>query len=364
MSQQGNWQYCKKCEGLFFAGNNPGVCPAGGTHDDSLSGGYLLSQSAPGQSGWTFCQQCQGLFYAGASPSVCPVHTTSGAPYFVPTAQDANADLQGEWLRCKKCEGLFFSPNGTGSCAAGGGHDGSGSGPYYVSQSGGVGQSGWRYCGKCQALFFQALPSERSPFSDPSGPGIVSNNLGACPAGGAHENSCGDYALSQSGAGQSGWGVCGQCLSLFYTGNNLGVCPAPQSHTTKSSGPYFLTQNTGQSFPRGVQTGWKWCSQCQGLYYASIPGVCPARVGNNQPSSHATPAGDPDYALIQLGGSFNYILSNPNGNPLINAQVIITITEDLVYASGTGHPGVSFQLNAYSDNNQKDSRLAAIFYRL
>jgi hypothetical protein len=344
MSQQGNWCYCKKCEGLFFVGNNPGVCPAGDAHDDSLSGGYLLSQSSPGQSGWSFCQQCQGLFYTGNNLGVCPVHTTAGATYVVPTSPAAG--LQPGWSWCNKCQDLFFPGNGLGFCAAGGSHDPNGSGSYYLSQSVGISQSGWRYCGKCQALFFEEAPSRSST------PGIVSNNLGVCPAGGAHENSGGDYVLSQSGAGQPGWGLCGQCLSLFFTGNNLGVCPAPQPHTTKSSGPYFLTQNTGQSFTRGVQTGWKWCSQCQGLYFASSPGVCPARIGSsNQPSVHTTPEGDADYALIQMGGSFNYILSN-NGNPLFSVQVIVTITEDLVYAYGTGPAGVSFQLNAYSNNNQ------------
>ena len=34
-----------KCQGLFFAGHGKGVCPAGGGHDDTGSGDYILSQN-------------------------------------------------------------------------------------------------------------------------------------------------------------------------------------------------------------------------------------------------------------------------------------------------------------------------------
>jgi hypothetical protein len=43
ISTQENWRWCKKCQGLFFAGNPTlGVCPAGRTHDQSESGNYAL----------------------------------------------------------------------------------------------------------------------------------------------------------------------------------------------------------------------------------------------------------------------------------------------------------------------------------
>jgi hypothetical protein len=44
-SSQANWRYCRKCQGLFFAGHGKGVCPAGGGHDDTGSGDYILSQN-------------------------------------------------------------------------------------------------------------------------------------------------------------------------------------------------------------------------------------------------------------------------------------------------------------------------------
>jgi hypothetical protein len=40
---QANWRWCKKCEGLFFAGHAAkGVCPAGGQHSQAGSGKYEL----------------------------------------------------------------------------------------------------------------------------------------------------------------------------------------------------------------------------------------------------------------------------------------------------------------------------------
>jgi hypothetical protein len=40
---QPNWRWCKKCEGLFFAGRpTKGVCPAGGEHSVEGSGMYEL----------------------------------------------------------------------------------------------------------------------------------------------------------------------------------------------------------------------------------------------------------------------------------------------------------------------------------
>jgi hypothetical protein len=126
MPQQSNWQFCKKCEGLFFAGNNLGVCPAGGTHDDSASGGYVLSDDlvSGGQSDWLLCSQCQGLFFAGNNLGVCPTHSDTGSrDYALP--QLAGSGQPG-WKFCSKCQGLFFAENNLGICPAGGTHADSG----------------------------------------------------------------------------------------------------------------------------------------------------------------------------------------------------------------------------------------------
>ena len=47
VKSQDTWRYCKKCNGLFYAGQygeNPGsgLCPAGGGHDGSDSFNYVM----------------------------------------------------------------------------------------------------------------------------------------------------------------------------------------------------------------------------------------------------------------------------------------------------------------------------------
>jgi hypothetical protein len=264
---QSDWRWCNKCQGLFFAGANLGVCPAGGTHNASGSGDYALNTGGSGQSNWRWCSQCQGLFFAGNNLGVCPLHShddVGSGNYVLSTSGSGQAN----WRWCNKCQNLFFAGNSLGVCAAGGTHNDSGSGNYILPSSG-SGQPNWRWCNKCQSLFF------------------AGNNLGNCPAGGAHDDSgSGNYFLSTSGSGQPNWRWCNRCQSLFFAGSNLGVCAA-HSHTNVGSGNYVLsTSGSGQA-------NWRWCNKCQGLYFASTsPGVCPAGGTHNDT------------------GSGNYVLSN------------------------------------------------------
>jgi hypothetical protein len=66
-----------KCQGLFFSGNpDQGACPAGGRHDASRSGAYLMILGDGGQgmqAAWRWCQKCQGLFLTGnPDQGACP----------------------------------------------------------------------------------------------------------------------------------------------------------------------------------------------------------------------------------------------------------------------------------------------------
>ena len=139
ITRQGGWRRCKKCEGMFYGETSRGgKCPAGGAHDKSDSGNYLVTQNTPDDSGqhyWRWCNKCQSMFYAG---------------------------------------------HGTGTCSSGGGHDPNASGDYSLAQN--VGESGvennWRWCNKCQGLFFAGHQS------------------GVCPQGGGHDKtSSGDYSI-------------------------------------------------------------------------------------------------------------------------------------------------------------------------
>ncbi len=147
---QEGWRWCKKCQGLSFAGTGLrrfGSCPAGGQHDYTGSGRYLLVHDMPypyGQSNWRWCRKCQGVTFAGSAT--------------------------------------------LGACAGGGQHDHTGSWNYHLAATVPGGQRNWRWCRKCQGLTSvkPRLPGARA-------------DLGPCPAGGQHDHTgSGEYMLVHS----------------------------------------------------------------------------------------------------------------------------------------------------------------------
>lgn len=149
MARQGGWRWCWKCQGLFFAGNpSQGACPAGSSHDPSQSGQYdmLFGDAILGaQNAWRWCQKCQGLFFSGnPSQGVCPFlsflpgptgnsHDGSASAHYSLMFGDQSTGTQGGWRWCQKCQGLFFSGSpAQGPCPAGGNHDSSASAQYGV----------------------------------------------------------------------------------------------------------------------------------------------------------------------------------------------------------------------------------------
>jgi hypothetical protein len=93
---------------------------------------------------------------------------------------------QRDWRFCDKCFSLWFNGRPTnGACAGGGAHSSAQSGDYALftdpdrSFSANItAQRDWRFCDKCFSLWFNGRPTN-----------------GACPAGGAHASTQGDYAL-------------------------------------------------------------------------------------------------------------------------------------------------------------------------
>jgi Dual-action HEIGH metallo-peptidase len=130
---QGNWRWCDKCQGMFFAGNGSSVCPAGGTHEAGVSFNYrLLHEVAPDpdlQGNWRWCHKCQGMFFAGNGSSRCPAGGTHEAGvsfnYSLFHEVGFGPGLQDNWRWCHKCQGLFFAGNGGSVCPAGGAHEAS-----------------------------------------------------------------------------------------------------------------------------------------------------------------------------------------------------------------------------------------------
>ena len=144
---QNNWRWCNKCEGLAFAGNQTqGVCPTGGAHDHSSSGNYSLFKDVYlpipyAQENWRWCRKCEGLTFAGNSDlGACPAkgthdHTGSGNYQVLLNLPVSWPGYQGDWKWCNKCQALTFADAPiVGTCASDGVHDHSGSGSYSVHQ--------------------------------------------------------------------------------------------------------------------------------------------------------------------------------------------------------------------------------------
>lgn len=154
--------------------------------------------------------------------------------------------LQSGWRCCRKCNGLFFAANaGTkGACPAGGAHDDAGSSAYAIEHRAGVDlgagpvdgmQPRWRWCSKCQGLFFG---------------GVSATEVGRCPAGGQHKVGQGNYLVPFAGAGgatEAGWSWCGSCYGLHKSSTTLGKCPTGSAHITTGSGAYVLTLDATQA---------------------------------------------------------------------------------------------------------------------
>ena len=176
--------------------------------------------------------------------------------------------VQKGWRYCKKCEVLFYAPAGT-ACPAGGAHDGSASGCYLPFTAGeGGSQDRWRWCKRCGAMFHSA------------------GGAGRCPVGGDHDASgSGQYWIStgtpQTPA-QIGWRSCRNCQALFWGGGSQGVCPNGGKHDSDGSSTYGLrTQVVGEGVVvvhqgRG-NDGTIWMSLRQGGAWTKnlrVPGGC------------------------------------------------------------------------------------------
>ena len=141
---QNNWQWCKKCQGLAFAGNaSLGQCPTGGLHDHEGSSNYALQHGGtvpPGsQPNWRWCTKCQALSFAGnASLGNCSgggMHDHAGSGNYVLAIKGSGGvpeDTQENWRWCNKCQVLAFGGGTAGSCGAGGVHNHTGSGNYML----------------------------------------------------------------------------------------------------------------------------------------------------------------------------------------------------------------------------------------
>jgi hypothetical protein len=290
---QANWAWCNKCQGLAFAGNIlPGACPAGNSHDHSLSSNYVLAfngASPPsGQSGWRWCDKCQGLAWGGSpTPGPCPAggtHDYTGSGDYVLVRNVPAGSGQPDWRWCDKCQGLAWGGSPTpGPCPAGGTHHLTASGDYVLASESApqLQQSGWHWCSKCMGMTWGGSPTP-----------------GPCPAGGTHNlTASGDYVLAygvSAAGGQANWEWCNKCQGLAWAGGSSpGRCPAGGVHNHTGSANYVVRFSGTPA--AGAQSNWRWCNKCMGMTWGggSTPGPCPAGGTHNL-------TGSGDYVLAQV----------------------------------------------------------------
>lgn len=250
---------------------------------------FFSNNTAFRQEGWRWCHKCQGLFYggkplAGTVGGACKAggsHEAVGSANYI-LVLNSTAPGEKGWRWCKKCQGLFFGAGSASKCPAdGGAHVKTGSGNYVLVKDapGGATQAGWRRCKKCQGLFFGE------------------NSGSQCPAGGSHSKAgSGNYSLAEMGPGeiQANWRWCNKCQGLFFNGNPGSHCPVGGAHDGAGSWNYVLVRDYVSGTVPG-QKNWRWCWKCQGLFFGGNPGSrCP--VGPGQAHKNE---GSGNYVLVQ-----------------------------------------------------------------
>ncbi|GAA3236291.1 hypothetical protein GCM10010532_074600 [Dactylosporangium siamense] len=137
-------------------------------------------------------------------------------------------------------------------------------------------QSGWRWCAKCEGLWFNGDTS-----------------ISDCPTGGQHVHSAsGHYTLRfsyEGGGGQDNWWYCWMCLGMwFHTpgSTRFGRCPGNNhgegSHDKDWRNSYRLETTTSNNGPGG-QKNWRWCSHCESLWFNGHAtwGKCPGSAAGH-----------------------------------------------------------------------------------
>ncbi|MEP7123353.1 MAG: M23 family metallopeptidase [Byssovorax sp.] len=265
---QDGWRCCYKCASLYFS--YPGIggttCAAGGTHAYVYWSNYSVSPdaAAPGQPNWEWCQKCNQMFYSINGATRCPVQGPAGN-YNHDGSLSSNYRLQsggsapGEhgWKWCSKCQTLWSSTavaNGwaTSKCPSDNGAHGSSATDYALEVNQEDNQPGWRRCIRCDGIFVGAgsLLGQRN--------GTITGDNGVCPVG--------------SGTHQA---------RIGYTNNGLqwgDGTTVPLQGTWRFTLNHSVSPNNAEAGNqnRSWVNNWSWCSKCQVLFSgAASAGACP-----------------------------------------------------------------------------------------
>jgi hypothetical protein len=195
------------------------------------------------------------------------------------------ATYQDNWRWCDKCQGIFFGGQGAPVCPAGGNHN-IGSTNYKLAHTGKPSenaQEGWRWCNKCHAMFYGKASTK-----------------GVCAKGGQHDDSgSGSYwghTAKHGGAqSQEGWRWCSKCQAMFFGDmQSSSKCPAGGSHDSSGSGAYVMAYTEAKaSAPvenksaATYQDGWCYCSKCMNFHFGGAGGgKCQAGGAHDKSASY------------------------------------------------------------------------------
>lgn len=123
-------------------------------------------------------------------------------------------------------------------------------------------QFDWAWCYQCQGLYYGPWELQARSYCPIGG-----------PHAGYHQGSL-DYALYYGNAGTGGyqsqpnWQICSKCSGLFYPNDGNNYCPTGGTHNVSPGiGSYNYKMLYNVPANSGLQAGWSWCHNCQGLFY-------------------------------------------------------------------------------------------------
>jgi hypothetical protein len=259
---QGNWRFCNSCQGLFFAGNGRGRCPANPAgHDGTGSWNYRLplpKAKLNGYGGWRWCDRCQGLFQSGQGNGVCPADKPAAltplqeAKIFVEAGRLGNGGAQGAKSGSKPLTPLqkaeFSGLSGMMNLAKANVLTGNKLNSVLTEPGKSI-VTGTKPAGNAHSI---DAPMPSAMWKGHSGrlsghyrvPGL--NFPGILPPGVFQDSYCG---------GQTGWSQCQKCQGLFYESGGASVCPAGGAHDANPNGHLFSSLYNTHIF-NGTKWGW------------------------------------------------------------------------------------------------------------
>jgi hypothetical protein len=248
---------------------------------DPTFGTYLVSKDRPDLQGlyrkeFLFSPRI-GACPRDASRDRLESHEVLGFHFLLPHDIADGPTSEANWRYCGKCEVLFWDGDdiNKGHCVRGGGHQAVGLN--YVLSEGSdedsQNQANWYRCNKCTAIFWN---------NDP-------NNKGLCPGGGTHQATGPSLILPHTSIEddshlQGNWRFCGKCAGLFWDGDaNKGSCPKDMNGHEARGLNFVLPHDF--PVPEGIlfQGNWRFCAKCVGLFFDGNPnfkGSCPKGDGH------------------------------------------------------------------------------------